>query len=528
MPHLDRRFAHAPVAAPGPAPILPDVACLIITSRLRPGLDGGYTVATMQRAALLADAGLPVTLLTVDLHPDYRPFLDEFRRVGLADDRTVMRNLLEEVRARPELLRNAAGAALAPTRDFARGAHSASLNSAALSSAALNSAPLNNDAPDLDAAGQPWRQLVRDAAGRVVHTDFFDREGAPLFRLPYLALPDWWRAPVVIDVFDASGARCGGLTGFGGLYRAWWDAVVAEVVAASPGRSVVAIAEARQVGELLIGSPGLHVVHTVHNAHTLPPHAWNSPMDITWSGWLETLPQYDAVVWLTHQQRADVARLRGSEEVPGWVIPHPARIPDDVAQHPEAVVGTAHRDLRRAVMVARLAPQKRVDHAIRAWRRVVQVLPDARLDIYGDGALRAELQSLIDEQGLGDRVTLHGYVPDAPEQTRTAACLLVTSVYEGQSLAIAEAMARGCLAVAYDIAYGPAEMIVDGVSGLLVAPGDIDALAEAVIGLLRDDERIERFSRASIEWAKSAGPHRALASWSDLLATVTAVPLRSP
>jgi len=89
-------------------------------------------------------------------------------------------------------------------------------------------------------------------------------------------------------------------------------------------------------------------------------------------------------------------------------------------------------------------------------------------------------------------------------------------------------MARGCLAVAYDIAYGPAEMIVDGVSGLLVASGDIDALAEAVIGLLRDDERIERFSRASIEWAKSAGPHRALASWSDLLATVTAVPLRSP
>ena len=482
-----------------------------MTSRLRPGFDGGYTVATMQRATLLADAGLPVTVVTVDLHPDYAEFRAEFLRLGLADERMIMRNLLEEVRARPELLRNAADPRLAPTTDASVGVH--------------------RDAPDVDAAGQPWRQLVRDSHGTVVFTDFFDARGRPLFRLPFLARPDWWRAPVVVDIFEgdspSSTTRRGGLAGFRGLYWAWWQDVVAEAVASTPDRPVIAIAEARQVGELLIGMPGVQIVHTVHNAHTQPPHAWNSPLDITWSGWLDTLPCYDAVVWLTHQQRDDVTRLRGRQEAPGWVIPHPARIPADVVAHPDRAPGIAHRDARRAVMVARLAPQKRIDHAIRAWERVVQVLPDARLDIYGEGALRVELQGLIDSLGLGRQVTLHGYVPDAPEVTRTAACLIVTSVYEGQSLAIAEAMARGCPAVSYDIAYGPSEMIIDGESGVLVPPADIDALAEAVIELMADPERIARFSQASTAWAASAGPARALDSWNDLLTAVTRGPLRS-
>jgi poly(glycerol-phosphate) alpha-glucosyltransferase len=483
---------------------LPDVSCLIVTSRLRPGIDGGYTVATLQRALMFAEAGLPVTLLTVDLHPDYSTFRDEFRRLGLISEHVIMRNLLEEVRARPELLRDAADVQLEATIDQTAG--------------------VNRDVAELDATGQPWRQLVRSVEGAVVFTDFFDAEGCPLFRLPYLARPDWWRASVVIDVLNGDSAssftRLGGLAGFRGLYRAWWDAVVTECLAVAPGRPVVAIAEARQVGELLIGTPDVRIVHTVHSAHTLPPHQWDSPLDTTWSGWLDTVGGYDAVVWLTHQQRDDVVRRRGREEAPGWVIPHPANIPADVTESPDRVVGKAHRDTRRAVMVARLAPPKRVDHAIRAWERVLHSLPDARLDIYGEGALRGELEELIAELGLGDRVALHGYTPDASEATRAAACLIVTSVYEGQSLVIAEAMARGCPVVAYDIRYGPAEMIVNGESGLLVPPADIDALADAVIGLMTDSERIDRFSRAAHAWAISAGAAGAIESWNDLLTAV--------
>jgi len=63
---------------------------------------------------------------------------------------------------------------------------------------------------------------------------------------------------------------------------------------------------------------------------------------------------------------------------------------------------------------------------------------------------------------------------------------------------------------------------------VLVAAGDIDAFAEAVIGLLSSPERIARFSRASRAWAVAAGPDLALARWRDLLESVIRGALRSP
>lgn len=491
---------------------MPLARLLIATSRLRPGMDGGYTIATMQRARMLADAGYPVTLLTVDLHPDNASDLEGFRKAGLADEGTVIRNLLQEVRERPALLRRSALLRVGGTPD----------RTDPLDVAPLDVAPL-----ELDSAGRPWRQLVRDATGAVAHTDLFDAQGRRLFRLPYLQRADWWRTDEPIAVVDERGEHAGDLAGFRGLYRAWWSDVVRTARDAEPRLPVVAIAEARQVGELLAGIPGLPVVHTVHSAHTLAPHAWDSPVDPVWQGWLETLPLYDAVVWLTERQRADVVRRRGREEAPGWVIPHPALVPAD------AHAGSEGRDPLRAIAIARLAPVKRLDQLVEAWARVVERRPGAHLDIYGEGPLRPALEQRIAELGLTGSITLHGHRDGAAEEARTAAVMVLTSAYEGQSLVIAEAMARGCPAVAYDIAYGPAEMITDGVSGRLVPSGDVAALAEAVAEHLGDPALLAERSRAALAWARDAGPARALERWGALIDAVAVsstrtAPARSP
>nr|WP_243738918.1 glycosyltransferase [Microcella frigidaquae] len=213
-------------------------------------------------------------------------------------------------------------------------------------------------------------------------------------------------------------------------------------------------------------------------------------MDPVWEGWLDTLPRYDAVVWLTERQRADVVRRRGREEAPGWVIPHPALVPAD------ATAGAGGRDPLRAITIARLAPVKRLDQLVEAWALVVERHPGARLDVYGEGPLRPALEQRIAELGLTGSITLHGHRDGAAEEARTAAVMVLTSAYEGQSLVIAEAMARGCPAVAYDIAYGPAEMITDGVSGRLVPSGDVAALAEAIAEHLGDPALLAERSRA--------------------------------
>ena len=488
-----------------------DASVLVLNSRLRPGLDGGHTVSTLQRAMLLASSGLPVTLVTVDLHPNYQPFLDKFREIGLATEKTKIRNFLEEVRTSPDILRKAAKPYLETS---------------------LSNKEVVADEVELDDQGVAWRQVSRSSDRAIVYTDFFDNSGSLLFRLPFVEQADWWRAPIVIDVFDATDnkqnpTRVGGLAGFGALYRAWWDVVVSQTRELKPAAPVVAIAEARQVGELFLGYPGVYLVHTVHSSHTLAPHNWDSPMDKIWSQWLSGAHKYDAVVWLSEQQSLDVEKRLGKTEMVSFVIPNPPTMPADSESILNAVASGETVKPLRAIMITRLVSVKRVDHAIKAWQKVVQSIPEARLDIYGDGPEKDQLQKLIHSLGLEDKVTLHGYLENAREQARTAICHILTSSYEGQSLAIAEAMALGCPSISYVISYGPPETISDGLSGLLVPSGDIDALAAAITKVLGDPKLASKLSVESVKWAKSAGPEKTLHSWQKLLTQITASGPRS-
>jgi poly(glycerol-phosphate) alpha-glucosyltransferase len=250
-------------------------------------------------------------------------------------------------------------------------------------------------------------------------------------------------------------------------------------------------------------------------------------MDKIWSEWLSGAHKYDAVVWLSEQQSLDVQKRLGKTELVSFVIPNPPTIPEDSESILSAIASGNPAKPLRAIMITRLVSVKRVDHAIRAWQKVVQSLPEARLDIYGDGPEKNQLQKLIGSLGLENKVTLHGYLENAREQARTAICHILTSSYEGQSLAIAEAMALGCPSISYEISYGPPEMISHGLSGLLVPSGDIDSLASAIIKVLGDQKLASKISIEAVNWAKSAGPEKTLASWQNLLTQITASGPRS-
>jgi poly(glycerol-phosphate) alpha-glucosyltransferase len=250
-------------------------------------------------------------------------------------------------------------------------------------------------------------------------------------------------------------------------------------------------------------------------------------MDKIWSEWLSGAHKYDAVVWLSEQQSLDVEKRLGKTELVSFVIPNPPTIPADSETILNAITSGKLVKPLRAIMITRLVSVKRVDHAIRAWQKVVQSLPEAKLDIYGDGPEKDQLQDLIHSLELEDSVTLHGYLENAREQARTAICHILTSSYEGQSLAIAEAMALGCPSISYEISYGPPEMISDGQSGLLVPSGDIDSLASAIIKVLGDPKLASKLSVEAVKWAKSAGPDKTLHSWQKLLAQITASGPRS-
>jgi glycosyltransferase involved in cell wall biosynthesis len=85
---------------------------------------------------------------------------------------------------------------------------------------------------------------------------------------------------------------------------------------------------------------------------------------------------------------------------------------------------------------------------------------------------------------------------------REAQVLIFPAVREGWGLVVLEANACGTPAVGYDVP-GLRDSIRHGETGMLVKPGDLEALAEALTSLLKDDVLREKMSRNALEWGKN-------------------------
>ncbi len=156
------------------------------------------------------------------------------------------------------------------------------------------------------------------------------------------------------------------------------------------------------------------------------------------------------------------------------------RLPDGFLPPDALVIGT----------VGRLAAVKDQVTLIRAFARLVGQLPNEmagslRLVLVGDGPERAALEGLVRELSLGERVWLAGDQSDVPEWLRTFDIFVLPSLGEGISNTILEAMATGLPVVATRVGGNP-ELVTPEESGLLVPPGDSDALAGALARLVGD------------------------------------------
>jgi sugar transferase (PEP-CTERM/EpsH1 system associated) len=151
---------------------------------------------------------------------------------------------------------------------------------------------------------------------------------------------------------------------------------------------------------------------------------------------------------------------------------------------------------RRAVTVGRLSPIK--DHAtlLHAVRRVVDSVPTFQLDIVGDGPLRPELEALCETLGLCGCVHFHGYHEQVARFLDAADFFVLSSISEGVSIALLEAMASGLPAVATDVG-GNREVVVSGETGYLVPSRAHDVLAAVMLRIQSDDAGLERMGRAA-------------------------------
>ena len=160
-------------------------------------------------------------------------------------------------------------------------------------------------------------------------------------------------------------------------------------------------------------------------------------------------------------------------------IRNPVSLPDATCN----AAGT--RSPGRFVLAAgRLIPAKGFDMLLNAFPHVQP--RNLQLVVLGDGPERGDLLSLARRLSISDRVCFPGAVSDISRWYQRAECFVLSSRNEGWPNVLVEAMAAGCPVVSFRCDYGPAEIVQDGTSGLLVADGNVDALAHAITRVVID------------------------------------------
>ncbi len=140
------------------------------------------------------------------------------------------------------------------------------------------------------------------------------------------------------------------------------------------------------------------------------------------------------------------------------------------------------------VVLGRLVPHKRVEHAMQALAQLRPEFPGLQLRVIGEGWWHEELQAEAERLGVADRVTFTGFVDENTKEELLARSwlMLAPSVKEGWGLMVVEAAAHGVPSIAYRSAGGLAESIDDGRTGILVED-DVQELIDTTRRLLTDD-----------------------------------------
>jgi len=197
----------------------------------------------------------------------------------------------------------------------------------------------------------------------------------------------------------------------------------------------------------------------------------------------ENHTKFNGIIMLTEDARRDFGSQYGSPDNI-FVVPHP--YPYEIKK-----VDFSKRDNMKAVVVARLDPFKQIGLAVEIFALVTRELPDAQLEIYGRGPQEEHIRGLIKKLGLENNVFLKGYTDEPLAVFNTAVLSMMTSKAEGFGLTLMESICNGCPAFAFDIKYGPSEIIKEGRTGFLFPRFDKNKFAQGIIEYLRD-KRMQR------------------------------------
>jgi glycosyltransferase involved in cell wall biosynthesis len=221
----------------------------------------------------------------------------------------------------------------------------------------------------------------------------------------------------------------------------------------------------------------------------------------------------DALTVLTTHDERDYRGLLAGARTRVARIPNPLSPGERPRSDPSA---------RTVVAAGRLNTQKGFDLLIAAFAAVAPAEPEWRLRIYGSGPEHDRLQAQIDALSLGCRVALMGRTQRLGEAMAEASVFALSSRFEGFGMVLVEAMSHGLAVVSFDCPHGPHDIVRAGRDGVLVPPEDVDALAAALLELIRDPDRRRALGDAALRRSRDFSIATIGPDFEGLLATLGA------
>lgn len=190
-----------------------------------------------------------------------------------------------------------------------------------------------------------------------------------------------------------------------------------------------------------------------------------------------------------------------------WVLPNSI----------ETATAINWKKQKEIVYVGRLNRRdKRVDRLLHIWKLAQPEMPGWSLKIVGEGRDKANLQALSSYLQLKN-ISFEGQTSNVQRYYDEAAILCLTSTFEGWPMVVAEAQSNGVIPIVYDSFLGAKEMISTENEGVLVAPFDEQAYAEALVHLTLEPQRLERMRRFVVQKAKNYSIQRTGEAWMKML-----------
>lgn len=496
---------------------------------------GGATKAVLDQAGMFAGAGRDVTVVTFDDSPTQSERIRELVGSGTLPSSVRVLNIHEEhaLKAERPPARSPQPARLRKLLEWGQATY------AAASQASKRFVEKGEDAHGayrraFDGTGELLDFTRLDADGKIIHINYYENalrvrrdsyvDGVPHLRTVFNAddiairelfltrdgfcYAQRWIDPetsrgkgvFVVDRGTGAVARHSGLP-------AWHVAWLQEIVDSFAVAPFVVAESSSAITKVMGLRPDSAVrMAMMHNSHLTAPFEIDSPLRNDYEAAFARLEELDSYLVLSERQRRDMVQRIGGDDVM-TVVPNVLKFPE---------VGTVQKDGHLVSVVSRLAPQKSLHEAIHAFKAVLDDFPAARLEIYGSGSSKGELQKLVDELGLGSSIVFKGRTKEPLAVMARSVCTLSTSEWEALPLSIAESLGVGTPVVAYDCLYGPSTLIKDGQTGFVVPRRDRHALSGAILTLLKDPSRAQEMGaagRADVKLALDRGT--VLSRWQD-------------